>query len=263
MIFAKPNQGERLNAVDNMKITIITAVLNRESTIGHAIRSVIGQSYHDIELIIMDGRSTDGTLDVVRGFDDPRIRIFSERDHGIYDALNRGISRATGDIIGVVHSDDFLAHDNVISAIAKAFNNSEIDAVYGDLDYVSALDPEKVVRSWRSGRFTRSKLTWGWMPPHPTLFLKREVFERLGAYDTSYRIAADYDAVLRYFGSTPFRAYHIPDVLVKMRMGGISNKSLRHIILKSREDLTALKNNQMGGLPALIMKNVSKIGQFK
>lgn len=246
-----------------MKITIITAVLNRESTVGHAIRSVTEQSYGDIELIIMDGGSTDGTLDVVRSFNDPRIKIYSERDSGIYDALNKGISRATGNIIGVVHSDDFLAHNGVISAVAEAFSDSRIDAVYGDLDYVSALNPQKVIRSWRSSPFTRAKLRRGWMPPHPTLFLKREIFESLGAYDTSYRIAADYDAILRYFGSTPFHSLHIPDVLVKMRMGGVSNKSLRHVILKSREDLVALKSNQMGGLMALMMKNFSKISQFK
>lgn len=246
-----------------MKISIITAVLNRETTIGDAIRSVIEQTHPNIELIIMDGGSTDGTLDIVRSFDDPRIRIFSEHDSGIYDALNKGISRATGTIVGVVHSDDFLAHNEVVSAVAGAFDKHQADAVYGDLDYVSASDPEKIIRSWRSGPYSRSKLKWGWMPPHPTMFLKREIFDRLGAYDTSYRIAADYDAVLRYFGSASFRAHHIPDVLVKMRMGGISNQSLRHVILKSREDLAALKNNQMGGFLALLMKNISKIGQFR
>lgn len=246
-----------------MKITIITAVLNRESTIEYAIRSVIEQSYQNIELIVMDGGSTDGTLDIVRGFQDGRIKIYSERDGGIYEALNKGILRANGHVIGVVHSDDFLAHRGVISSVVDAFSNSQLDAVYGDLDYVSTVDVEKIIRSWRSSSFTPSKLARGWMPPHPTLFLKREMFERLGLYDTSFRIAADYDAILRYFGSTPFYAHHIPEVLVKMRVGGVSNKSVRNIILKSREDYTALKRNQIGGIAALLMKNISKIGQFK
>ena len=245
-----------------MKITIITAVLNRELTIGQAIYSVLDQSYTDIELIVMDGGSTDGTMDIVRAINDERVIISSQRDRGIYDALNKGISRATGNVIGLVHSDDFLAHEHVIADVANAFEDAKLDAVYGDLDYVSSTDPRKIVRSWRSGQFEPSMLARGWMPPHPSLFIKREIFERLGTYDISYRIAADYDAILRYFSSRPFHAVHIPYVLVKMRLGGVSNRSVRHMVLKSQEDLRALRKNRVGGYFALSMKNISKVGQF-
>ena len=245
-----------------MKITIITAVLNRELTVGDAIRSVLDQSHRDIELIVMDGGSTDKTLNIIRTFNDSRIVLFSQKDAGIYDALNKAISEATGDVIGLVHSDDFLAHSDVIARVVNAFNNANLDAVYGDLDYVSSKDPAKVVRSWRSAPFEPSMLAKGWMPPHPSLFLKREIFELLGAYDTSYRIAADYDAILRYFSSERFRTRHIPDVFVKMRLGGVSNQSVRHVILKSREDLRALRKNNIGGYATLLKKNFSKLGQF-
>lgn len=245
-----------------MKITIITAVFNRELTISQAMLSVLDQSYGDIELIIMDGGSTDDTLKIARRFDDKRIKVFSEPDHGIYDALNKGISKATGDVIGLVHSDDFLAHRDVVAKVVEAFDDTRLDAVYGDLDYVSSNDPLRIVRSWRSSQFVPSMLARGWMPPHPSLFLKREIFERLGPYDISFRIAADYEAILRYFSSEPFYTRHIPDVLVKMRLGGVSNQSLRHIMLKSSEDLRALRKNGIGGYFALFMKNVSKINQF-
>jgi glycosyltransferase involved in cell wall biosynthesis len=245
-----------------MKISIVTAVLNREKTIGQAIRSVLDQSYGDIELIVMDGGSTDGTLDIIRAFYDERVRIFSERDNGIYDALNKGISKATGDIVGVVHSDDYLAHDHVIAKVAEAFDAAALDAVYGDLDYVSAENPKKIVRRWRSSQFQPEMLASGWMPPHPSLFLKRDIFDRLGAYDTSYRIAADYDAILRYFSAEQFRARHVSDVFVKMRLGGVSNRSFKHMLLKSKEDLRALRKNGIGGYFALFVKNVSKIRQF-
>lgn len=244
----------------DMKISIITAVLNPELTICQAIYSVLDQSYNDIELIVMDGGSADGTLDIARAFSDERVIIFSERDRGIYDALNKRISKAMGDMIDLVYSNDFLGHEHVTANVAKAFDDTTLDAVYGDLDYVSSTDPLKIVRSWRSSQFEPSLLAREWMPPHPSLFLKRDIFDRLGAYDISYRIAADYEAILRYFSSKPFRACHIPDVLVKMRLGGVSNRSARHMMLKSQEDLRAI--NRPGGYIALFKKNVSKISQF-
>jgi glycosyltransferase len=190
------------------------------------------------------------------------MRLVSEPDGGIYHALNKGMALASGDIIGLVHSDDFLAHEEVLARVAAAFADPAIDAVYGDLDYVAADDPTRVVRRWRSGAFDPGKLRRGWMPPHPALFIRRAVFETHGGYDTSYRIAADYEAILRWFGRGGVRAAYIPEVLVKMRLGGASNGSLGRILQKSREDYRALRSSGVGGLGALAFKNLGKLPQL-
>jgi glycosyltransferase len=245
-----------------MKISVVTAVFNSVETIGSAIASVQSQTYSDVEHVIQDGGSRDGTLELVRKVADTSAVIVSEKDDGIYDAINRGISRATGDVIGLMHSDDFYASNAVLAKIADAFADRSVQGVYGDLQYVAADNPARVVRHWRSGDFTHSRLRQGWMPPHPTLYLRREVFERFGLYDTSFQIAADYDAMLRYLVKGQIRLAYIPEVLVKMRLGGESNRSLGRIVLKSREDLRALRNNGVGGISTLAAKNLSKLGQF-
>jgi glycosyltransferase involved in cell wall biosynthesis len=244
-----------------MTISIITAVFNRVSTIGDAINSVQSQTFDDIEHLVIDSKSTDGTLEEINRHRTPGICLISEPDSGIYDALNKGMSRARGDILGVVHSDDFLAHDRVLERVAKAFTDPAIDAVYGDLDYVAADNPDRIVRHWRAGTFMPNKLRRGWMPPHPALFIRRRVVDSFGGYDTQYRIAADYDAILRWFGGG-IRATYIPEVLVKMRIGGESNRSLERILLKSKEDLLALRKNKIGGIGTLALKNISKVPQF-
>lgn len=245
-----------------IKISVVTAVLNRKGTIETALRSVQDQTYTDIEHIIQDGVSTDGTLDIVERYRTDNMDVLSEKDSGIYDAINRGIRRATGDVIGLMHSDDFFASDTVLDQLAATFADPGIDGVYGDLDYVAAEDTDKVVRRWRSGTYTRARLRQGWMPPHPTLYLRRGVFDQWGLYDPSYRIAADYDAMLRYLAKGEIRLAYIPQVLVKMRLGGESNRSLPRILRKSREDLRAIRTNQVGGLGTLAVKNLSKIKQF-
>jgi glycosyltransferase involved in cell wall biosynthesis len=245
-----------------MRISIITAVYKREATIGQAIASVACQTYADVEHWIIDGASPDGTMEVVQSHQNDGLYILCEPDNGIYDALNKGIQRATGDVIGVVHSDDFLAHEGVITKVAAAFADPTIDAVYGDLDYVSARDATSVVRHWQSGKYGPKKLSWGWMPPHPTLFLRRSVLERLGLYNTSYAIAADYDLILRYFGKGGVKSAYLPEVLVKMRVGGESNRSLKNLLLKACEDYRALRSNDIGGLGALLIKNLRKLPQF-
>src|SRR6056297_628016 len=188
--------------------------------------------------------------------------MVSERDAGIYDAINRGIERAAGDVIGLLHSDDFFADRDVIAHVAKALENPELDGVYCDLDYVSAGDATRIIRQWRSGEYDPRRLAKGWMPPHPTLYLRRGVFDAHGLYDTSFKIAADYDAMLRYLVKGRIRLGYIPEVMVKMRVGGESNKSLRKIVQKSREDYRAIRRNGVGGLGTLAMKNLSKIQQF-
>ena len=245
-----------------MKISIITAVLNREDTIGSALDSLQEQTHSDFEHLIQDGGSTDGTLDEVRRCADERSSIVSEPDSGIYDAINKGIARATGDVIGLLHSDDVFGSNEVLEKVCQALSDSSVQGVYGDLEYVSTSDLSRVIRHWRSEAYDRGKLSKGWMPPHPTLFLRREVFDRWGAYDTNYEIAADYDAILRWLGRGGVSLAYIPEVLVKMRVGGESNRSLSRILRKSREDYRALRSNNVGGLGTLALKNLSKIGQF-
>ena len=245
-----------------MKISIITAVYNRKDTIGQAIESVALQRYADVEHLVIDGASSDGTLQEVRDREHAKMRVISEPDNGIYDALNKGILSASGEIIGLMHSDDFFAHNDVLAKVVACFAQTGADAVYGDLDYVSAKDPDQIIRHWRSGGYTRQKLARGWMPPHPALFVRREVFAQHGDYNTSYQIAADYDAMLRWLWTGNVRAAYVPEVLVKMRVGGESNRSLGRILRKSKEDYRALRTNGVGGIGALAWKNISKIPQF-
>jgi glycosyltransferase involved in cell wall biosynthesis len=245
-----------------MKISIITAVLNRAATIGEAIDSVQAQTWANVEHVIQDGGSIDGTLEIVRQRAGSNTSIVSETDRGIYDAINRGIQRSSGDVIGLMHSDDIYADNEVLSKIASEFEDAKIDGIYGDLKYVSADHSAREIRYWRSGNYHPSLLTRGWMPPHPTLYLRREVFERFGLYDTSFQISADYDAILRYLVKGNICLAYIPEVLVKMRLGGESNRSLERVVLKSREDFRALKNNGVGGIGTVVAKNLFKISQF-
>lgn len=226
------------------------------------MQSVQAQNYPFVEHIVQDGGSTDGTVAVIQQLVNPSLSLISEPDKGIYDAINRGIARASGDVIGLMHSDDFFAHDRVLTMVSEAFSDPGVDGVYGDLQYVSADEPSRIIRHWRSGEYRSTKLRRGWMPPHPTLYLRREVFQRWGLYDTSFRIAADYDAMLRYLSKGGINLAYIPEVLVKMRVGGESNRSLTRIARKSREDLRALRRNGVGGLGVLALKNLSKINQF-
>lgn len=245
-----------------MLISIVTAVWNRADTVAEAVASLRSQGWADWEHVIQDGGSTDGTLEALAGLSDHRTRLVTGRDGGLYDAINRGFARATGEVIGLLHSDDLYAAPDILGLVAEAFADPAVDAVYGDLLYVARADAARVIRTWRSGPFRPAMLRRGWMPPHPTLFLRRRVVESLGAFDTRYRIAADYDAVLRWFGQPGFRAVHVPRVFVRMRVGGESNRSLAQIARKSREDYRALKANRVGGLGALLAKNASKLPQF-
>ncbi|MBP1804845.1 glycosyltransferase family 2 protein [Rubellimicrobium aerolatum] len=245
-----------------MLISVVTAVLDRAGTVGDAVESLRAQTWEDWEHVVQDGGSRDGTLGVIGRLADPRTRLESRRDGGIYPALNRAFARATGEVVGLLHSDDLFAAPDVLETVAAAFADPAVDAVYGDLLYVVRDDPSRVVRTWTSRPFHRRLLRRGWMPAHPTLFLRRRVIEAHGAFDTSFRIAADYDAVLRWFGQPGFRAVHVPKVLVRMRLGGESNRSVERVLTKSREDLRALRRNGVGGLGALALKNASKVGQF-
>jgi glycosyltransferase len=186
----------------------------------------------------------------------------SEPDRGIYDALNKGIARASGDVLGFLHADDLYADRSVLARVAEAFSDPSVDAVFGDLVYVDKANTESVIRYWQAGEYTPSKLRQGWMPPHPTLYLRRELYERHGGFDTSFRIAADYDFMLRVLKGIGGKVVYLPHVLVRMRVGGASNRSVQNILRKSAEDLRALRNNGIGGVGTLALKNGSKVTQF-
>jgi len=245
-----------------MRITIITAVHNGCETIESTLDAVGRQEYGNIEYVVVDGASRDGTIEILERHRSRIDVLVSERDDGIYDALNKGIGLATGDVIGFLHADDVFADDRVVSRVAAAFADPSVEAVYGDLDYVSRTDAQRVIRRWRAGTYSPRRLAWGWMPPHPTFYVRRRVYERLGGFDTRHRIAADYDCILRFLGRGGIVPAYIPEVLVKMRLGGESNRSVGNILRKSLEDYRALRVNGVGGVGALAWKNLSKLGQF-
>jgi glycosyltransferase len=245
-----------------MKISIITIAWNSGKSIGDAIKSVVSQTYPDIEYIIVDGLSKDNTMEVVKSFGTKVTKSVSERDKGIYDALNKGIAMAEGDVIGFMHSDDLFADEFVIEKVVKLFKETGADSIYGDLEYVYKNDTSKVLRYWKSGKFSLRNLKMGWMPPHPTLYIKREVYQKYGGFDISFKIAADYDSMLRFLGKYKISTAYLPEVMVKMRVGGASNRSLKNIIQKSKEDLHAIKKNEFGNIFTLVFKNLRKVTQF-
>jgi glycosyltransferase len=245
-----------------IKISVVTATWNCVDTISDCLDSVATQSWGNIEHVVIDGASTDGTVVVLEGRLDAIAVLLSEQDTGIYDALNKGIERATGDVVGFLHADDIYADEGVLADVAAAFEDPAVQAVYGDLQYVQKQDTNRVVRYWRSARFTPGRLAMGWMPAHPTLYVRREWYQRIGGFDTGYQIAADYFSILQMFSQPDFRSIYLPRVMVKMRLGGESNRSLKNIIRKSREDFDALRRSGVGGIRALVWKNLSKVTQF-
>ena len=245
-----------------MKISIITSVYNNESTLEQAIKSVLSQSYSDIEYIVIDGGSTDKTPQIINKYKNKISKIISEPDKGIYDGLNKGIKLATGDAIAFLHSDDIYEDEHVIQKVVDEFANKSVDAVYGDLVYVKKDDDRSIVRYWKSCLFKRNKMKLGWMPPHPTLFIKKEIYKKYGLFDLEYSISADYELILRFFWKYQITSSYIPSVLNRMRFGGASNRSLLNIMKKSLEDLRAIRCYKVGVFSVLVFKNVLKISQY-
>lgn len=246
-------------------ISVVTATYNCAHTVAECLAAVAAQTYPHREHVVLDGASTDSTLAILTAHAQQLAVLKSEPDTGIYDALNKGIALARGDVVGFLHADDLYASPDVLAQIAQAFENPAVCAVYGDLQYVSKANTAQVVRKWRSSPFTPNRLAWGWMPPHPTLYVRRQWYERIGGFDTRYRISADYLSILQMFSQPDFQAVYLPEVLVKMRLGGASNKSLKNLIQKSSEDWRALRSTGVGGLGgvgALLWKNLSKVRQF-
>jgi len=239
-------------------LSIITVTYNSHSTLKDAYASLCAQTYTQWEWIVQDGGSSDGTLEWLESLSDARVKWVSEKDHGIYDALNKAVGRASGEWIGLLHSDDLYPNAEVLSQVVAAFKTA-IDGVYGDLKYVMEKDTQKVLRHWQSEAFAPTLLRRGWMPPHPTLFLRKEVYAKVGGFDTRYRIAADYDFILRVFRTPHLKIHYLPQVLMLMRQGGASSK-LSNLVAKSKEDLQIMRAN---GLPFPLLVLFRKVsGKF-
>lgn len=248
---------------DNLKISIITVAFNSAKTIRDTISSIIKQDYKNVEYIVIDGNSTDETNLIVSEFKDSVDVHVSENDKGIYDAMNKGIKLATGDIVGILNSDDFYPNSYVLSNVIKTFNMNKCEAVYGDLVYVNAQETSKIKRYWQSGPYTTKKLKNGWMLPHPTFFVKSSIYKKFGLYNTSLHMAADYDMIIRLLYKFNISAKYIPMILVKMRVGGASNASIIDRLRANKEDGLAWTKNQLNKPYFIrIKKPLQKIKQF-
>lgn len=246
-----------------MKVSIITACYNSAATIEDTICSVRSQTYPDIEYIIIDGASTDDTLTIVERMKDRVTKVHSGKDEGIYDAMNKGISMATGDVIGILNSDDVYEDEYVIEEVAKVFRSQPTDTVYGDLVYIAEDDLNKVTRYWKSGHYYRKAFLNGWMPPHPTFFVKREVYERFGMFDTEFKTSADYEFMLRVLFKNHCSSAYLDKILVRMRLGGQSNENLLNRVLANQEDRKAwMKNGIHPKFYTLGLKPLRKLHQF-
>lgn len=226
-----------------LTFSIITVVFNNEETIADTVRSVARQTYPNVEYLVIDGQSTDGTLTRLAECGATVTHLISEPDKGIYDAMNKGIALASGEIIGFINADDFYASSDAVAEVAAVFNDPNVDACYGDLCYVKQDDTATLVRYWQSSNFLPGSFESGWCPPHPTFFVRREVYQRFGGFDSSYKIAADFELMLRLLEAHKIRAKYIPSVLVKMRMGGTTNKNISNIVRQNKEILRALQSH--------------------
>lgn len=246
-----------------MKISLITVCYNAESNITDCLKSVALQDYPNLEYIIVDGGSSDATLEILKKYSNIISILISEPDKGIYDALNKGIAAASGNVIGIMHSDDFFAQANILSEVAQAFITNDADLLYGNLDYVKRKNTNIITRKWRSQQYSDQLFLNGWMPAHPTFYAKKSCFLSFGNYDLRYKSAADYDLMLRFFYKTPFKKFFLNMVMVKMRVGGKSNVTLSNRWYANREDYQSLKKNSIPfPLKVILFKPLRKIWQF-
>jgi len=238
-----------------MKVSIVTVALNNRAYIEDCINSVVRQNYKNMEYIVIDGGSDDGTVDIIRKHEKHISKWLSEPDSGIYDAMNKGINLASGEIVGTLNSDDFYSNNDVISTVVKEFATKEVDSVFADLVYVKRDNPAKTVRYYNSARFTPRKFALGWMPAHPTFFVKRGLYEKYGLFRTDYQIAADYELLTRFLGKYKISYSHIPEVIVKMRTKGVSTRNLNSNRILNKEIMRACLAN---GIKTNIFKVYSK-----
>lgn len=246
-----------------MKVSIITITYNSESTLIDTIDSVLNQTYKDIEYIIVDGKSTDSTVSIIHSYKEKISKFISEKDNGLYDALNKGIAMATGDIIGVLHSDDFYTNHQVIEKVVQTFKLNQADAVYADLFYVDKTNVGKILRKWKSGNYKHGMFVNGWMPPHPTFFVRRHCYEKYGSFNLDLVSAADYELMLRFVHKHQIKLAYLPEFIIKMRAGGLSNASLSNRIRANKEDRKAwLMNGLKPKFHTLYLKPLRKIIQL-
>ena len=245
-----------------MKISIVTVCYNAAKTIGHCIESVCSQDYPYIEHIIIDGVSTDETVAIVEGFQSKIAQFISGPDGGIYNAMNKGIKLATGEVIGFLNSDDYLAHGAVISNIIHTMQTHNAEAVYGDLDYVDSHDIQKVIRCWKPGRYCEGAFRKGWVPPHPTFYCRQEVYNRLGGYHEEFKVAADFELMLRFIEKHKIKVCYLPEVVVKMRTGGVANH-VKGILQGNKEILKSFDMNGISVSPIFFVhKLIAKLSQL-
>ena len=246
-----------------MKISIITVVYNNEKEIEDTIKSVLNQTYKNIEYIIIDGSSTDNTRNIIKKYI-KKISIFiSEPDNGLYYAMNKGIRIATGDVIGFINSDDFYFSSSVIEKIADEFISKKIDCLYGDIVYVESKNSSKIIRYWKSKKYEKGLFKKGWHPAHPSFFVKKHIYDKYGVFNTNFTIAADYELMLRFLEKNNILSSYLPEVLVKMRSGGQSNKNILKIIKANIESYKAWKTNFLYINPIIFLKKpISKIFQY-
>ena len=246
-----------------MKVSIITVTLNSEKYLADCISSVERQNHKDIEHIIIDGKSTDGTLRIIRKNAQHISYWVSETDRGMYDAINKGLKAATGDIVGILNSDDMFASADSVRSIVDCFETTDTDSVYGDLVYVDAGNPQKVIRYWKGLSYKRSRFRYGWMPAHPTFYMRRGLIEKYGLYENHYYTAADYEFMARYLFMHKISSRYVDAMLVKMRCGGISNITLKSRFRANRRDFLAMKRNRIPfSFAVSILKPLIKIPQF-
>lgn len=248
-----------------MKVSIITAVYNSVSTLQNTIESIHSQSYSNIEHIIIDGNSSDGSAEIAIKNISERCKVIRENDDGYYHALNKGLVLADGEIIGILNADDVYIDSNLIEILSTHFANDEnLDCIYGDLDFFCQKNGKQVFATkWIAGNFSNRKIKYGWMPPHPAVFLRRSVYKSIGEFDLRFSISSDYDLMLRAFANPSFKSKYISKSFVRMQLGGLSNKSWKNIINKMTEDYAVMKKNQMPATVALLFKNLSKLNQIR
>jgi len=247
--------------VHDIKISLITVTYNAESTISRCIESVIAQNYPNLEYIIIDGGSSDNTLQIISRYKDNINILITEPDHGIYDAMNKGIRMASGNVTGTLNADDFFASNNILANVAATFANTDADIVYGNLDYINY--DETIRRKWRTKAYKRGLYNWGWMPPHPTFYCKTKLFEKYGYYSLEHGTAADYELMLRFMHRNNANAAYLNKVMIKMQCGGLSNKNPTNRVKAWRFDLKAMRNNGvLYPLIAIILKPLRKLGQY-
>lgn len=246
-----------------MKISLITVSYNSEETIEDTLRSVLDQKEVDLEFIIIDGNSSDSTLQIINSYKDRIDLIVSEPDKGIYDAMNKGVEKASGDIIGILNSDDVFSHDRILKNVSDLFSDENVDGIYGDLVYVDRFDLNKVKRKWISGKYQVGSFKKGWMPPHPTFYVRKRIYDQYGSFNLELRSAADYEIMLRFIHKNKINIAYLPEIMVKMRQGGQSNASLKNRIKANNEDRRAWEINGLKpGAFTLLRKPLSKLSQF-